>query len=158
MANKLAQDFQKADTNNAGSVSKSQFNSIFSIMRMPARLKSEGADAVYQKLDPKGTGKVSKQDFVNGMMKEMDKLRAQGRAGENPPPPPDGQNGAPPPPPPFGQMGGAGQNNAYASGNPPPPIPPDKLAYSPESLKAAQTKQAGQYTTMATGTRFNAYA
>lgn len=146
MMNRLEQAFQKADANNTGSVDKSQFDSIFSIMKVPSRLKAEGADAVYKKLDPQKTGKVSKQDFVDGMMKELDRMRAEGRAGNNPPPNPES---APPPQ----------QNQAYATANNrPQTMPPDKLAYSPQSLKSGQASQAGQYSTAPAGTKFNAYA
>jgi len=66
-ATKMANLFQKIDTNNSGSITKAQFEQAFKTLNPPPDLKSLGADVVFNKLDPNGTGSVSKQDFINGM-------------------------------------------------------------------------------------------
>lgn len=63
----MSQLFDKIDSGNTGSITKSQFESAFQNMNPPGRIKAMGADAVYSQLDPSGSGSVSKQDFVSGM-------------------------------------------------------------------------------------------
>ncbi len=71
----LTQAFQSIDTGNTGTISKGQFESAFQSMKMPQALKSMGADALFAKMDPNGTGTVSKQDFVKGMKDLVSKTR-----------------------------------------------------------------------------------
>lgn len=66
-AQKMGNLFQQIDTNNSGSISKAQFDQAFQTLNPPPAFKAMGADAVFSKLDPSGTGSVSKQDFINGM-------------------------------------------------------------------------------------------
>jgi len=63
----MSQLFDKIDSGNTGSITKSQFESAFQNMNPPGRIKAMGADAVYSQLDPSGSGSVSKQDFASGM-------------------------------------------------------------------------------------------
>jgi hypothetical protein len=44
-------------------------------MNPPKGVQAAGADAIWAKLDPNGTGSVSKQDFVSGMTAQMSALR-----------------------------------------------------------------------------------
>jgi len=64
---KMADLFQQIDTSNSGSITKAQFEQAFQTLNPPPAIKSMGADAIFSKLDPNGTGSVSKQDFINGM-------------------------------------------------------------------------------------------
>ena len=66
-AQKMANLFQQIDTSNSGSISRAQFNQAFQTLNPPPAIKAMGADAVFSKLDPNGTGSVSKQDFINEM-------------------------------------------------------------------------------------------
>lgn len=66
-AQKMANLFQQIDTSNSGAISKSQFEQAFQTLNPPPAFKAMGADAVFSKLDPNGTGSVSKQDFINGI-------------------------------------------------------------------------------------------
>lgn len=74
---KMSQLFDKIDTSGSGTITKAQFEQAFQTMNPPGRFKSMGADAVWNQLDPNGTGSVSKQDFMNGMKNVMEQLRAQ---------------------------------------------------------------------------------
>lgn len=64
---KMSNLFDKIDTSGSGSISQSQFDQAFQIMKAPAAIKSLGADAIWSQLDPNGTGSVSKADFVSVM-------------------------------------------------------------------------------------------
>lgn len=70
-AQKMANLFQQIDTGNTGSISKTQFEQAFQTLNPPPAIKSMGADAVFSKLAPNGTGSVSRQDFINGMKSIM---------------------------------------------------------------------------------------
>lgn len=74
---KMSNLFDKIDTGDTGSITKDQFEQAFQSMNPPGTFKSQGADAVWAKLDPQGTGQVSKQDFVNGMASMQKQFRAQ---------------------------------------------------------------------------------
>ena len=74
---KMSNLFSQIDTTNSGSITKSQFEQAFSSLNPPAGFKSIGADAIFAKLDPNGTGTVSKQDFTSGMTKIMSEIRQQ---------------------------------------------------------------------------------
>lgn len=71
---KMSNLFDTIDTSQSGSISKAQFEQAFQSMNPPVGFKSMGADAVFAKLDPNGTGSVSKQDFVDGMKKMMQQI------------------------------------------------------------------------------------
>ncbi len=66
-ATKMANLFQKMDTGNSGSITKAQFKKAFQTLNPPSSIKTMGSDSVFSRLDPNGTGSVSKQDFINGM-------------------------------------------------------------------------------------------
>jgi hypothetical protein len=72
---KMTTLYNKIDTGVTGSITQSQFNQAFQTQNPPAAFKSAGANAVWNALDPKGTGQVSRQDFVNGMKSLMVELR-----------------------------------------------------------------------------------
>jgi hypothetical protein len=76
---KFASLFDKLDTTDSGTVSKDQFTSAFSSLKMPASFRKAGADTVFSQLDPNNTGAVSKQSFVDGMMSLMKSMRSEGR-------------------------------------------------------------------------------
>lgn len=77
----LTQAFQSIDTSNSGSISKVQFDAAFQNMKMPQALRSMGADALFAKIDPNGTGNVSKQDFISGMKNLVSQARGARHAG-----------------------------------------------------------------------------
>ncbi len=58
-AQKMSQLFQQIDANNTGSITKAQFTSAFQSQNPPAGIKALGADAIFSRLDPNGTGSVS---------------------------------------------------------------------------------------------------
>ncbi|MFI5336309.1 MAG: EF-hand domain-containing protein [Opitutales bacterium] len=74
-ATKMSNLFDQIDTSGSGTITKSQFEQAFQTLNPPGSFKAAGADAVWSKLDPNGTGSVSKQDFVNGMTTMMKQLR-----------------------------------------------------------------------------------
>jgi len=64
---KLGHMFQEIDTAGKGSITKVQFHQAFNKLNPPDAVKAMGADAAFAKIDSKGTGSVSKQDFIHGM-------------------------------------------------------------------------------------------
>ena len=74
---KMSNLFDQIDTSGAGTISKSQFEQAFQTMNPPGSVQAAGADAVWSKLDPNGTGSVSKQSFVSGMTTTMAQLRGR---------------------------------------------------------------------------------
>lgn len=72
---KMSNLFDAIDTSSNGSISKSQFEQAFQTMNPPAGYQAAGVDAVWNKLDPNGTGSVSKQDFVSTMTSLMKQMR-----------------------------------------------------------------------------------
>lgn len=63
-----------------GSITQSQFNQAFQTLDPPAPFEAAGAGAVWNALDPNGTGQVSRQDFINGMKNLMVQLRQGGKS------------------------------------------------------------------------------
>ncbi len=72
---KMSGLFDLIDTSGSGSITKSQFDQAFQTQNPPASFQSAGVDVVWNKLDPNGTGSVSKQDFVSTMTTLMKQLR-----------------------------------------------------------------------------------
>lgn len=72
---KMANLFDQIDTSGSGTITKAQFEQAFQTMSPPQAAQQAGADALWAKLDPNGTGSVSKQDFVSGMQSAMSQLR-----------------------------------------------------------------------------------
>ena len=68
---KMSNLFQLIDTAGTGSITKSQFEQAFNNMNPPAAFKAIGMDAAFARLDPTGSGKVSKEDFIAGMKAMM---------------------------------------------------------------------------------------
>ena len=64
---KMQNLFDSITTGGSASITKAQFEQAFKTMNPPPGFQQLGADAVWAKLDPKGTGSVSKGDFVSKM-------------------------------------------------------------------------------------------
>jgi hypothetical protein len=78
--------FDSIDTSGSGSITQLQFNQAFQARTPPAGLQQQGAHAIFAKLDPDGTGSVSKQDFVSGMSKLVASLNADNAGASASPP------------------------------------------------------------------------
>jgi hypothetical protein len=74
-AQKMSTLFDKIDTSGSGTITKAQFEQAFQNMTPPKAVQQMGADSVWAKLDPNGTGSVSKQDFVSNMKSVMSQVR-----------------------------------------------------------------------------------
>ena len=74
-AQKFTNLFNQIDTSGSGSITQAQFDQAFQSMNPPGPVKAAGADAVWKQLDPKGSGTVSKQNFVAGMAITTKQLR-----------------------------------------------------------------------------------
>jgi hypothetical protein len=74
-AQKMATLFDKIDAAGSGSITKAQFEQAFQSMSPPKGFQQLGADAIWAKLDPNGSGSVSKQDFVGNMTGIMSQIR-----------------------------------------------------------------------------------
>ncbi len=74
-AQKMSNLFDKIDTSGSGTITKAQFEQAFQTMNPSKGFQQAGADAIWAKLDPNGTGSVSKQDFVSGMTAQMSQMR-----------------------------------------------------------------------------------
>ena len=72
---KMSNLFNAIDASGAGSISESQFNQAFETLKPPAAFTAAGPSSVWNSLDPKHSGQVSRHDFVNGMKDLMAKLR-----------------------------------------------------------------------------------
>lgn len=68
---KMSDLFQLIDTSGTGSITRSQFENAFNNMNTPSAFKAIGLDAAWAKLDPSGSGQVSKQDFIAAMKTMM---------------------------------------------------------------------------------------
>jgi Ca2+-binding EF-hand superfamily protein len=75
---KMSNLYNQVDTGGTGSITQSQFNQAFQTLNPPAPFKAAGASAVWNALDPNGTGQVPRQDFINGMKNLMVQLRQGG--------------------------------------------------------------------------------
>ena len=64
---KISGLFQQIDSSGTGRITKALFEQAFSKLNLPASVKGMGLEAAYKKLDPSGTGVVSKKDFIAGM-------------------------------------------------------------------------------------------
>jgi len=73
---KMTNLFNSIDTSGTGSISQAQFFQAFSSKNPPAVFQAQGAQAIWNQLDPNHTGSVSKQDFVNTMKQLMASLRS----------------------------------------------------------------------------------
>jgi len=68
---KLNNLYHQIDSSGSGRITKVQFELAFNKLSLPASIKGIGQDAAFSKLDPSGTGIVSKQDFIRGMQALM---------------------------------------------------------------------------------------
>ena len=73
---KMANLYDQIDTAGTGSITRSQFQTAFETLKPPAVFRQAGVDAVFSKLDPNGSGQVSRADFIKGMQALMVSLRA----------------------------------------------------------------------------------
>jgi len=71
---KMSNLFDQIDTSGSGTITKQQFEQAFQSMNPSKGFQKMGADAIWAKLDPNGTGSVSKQDFVSGMTTMMSQM------------------------------------------------------------------------------------
>ena len=78
---KMSNLFDAIDGSGSGSIDKAQFNQAFATRNPPAVFRAAGAQAIWSRLDPNGTGSVSRDSFVSVMSQLMASLRAQGPAG-----------------------------------------------------------------------------
>ena len=72
---KMSNLYDNIDTSGSGTINQSQFNQAFQTLNPPAVFKAAGEGAVWNALDPSGTGQVPRQDFINGMKNLMVQLR-----------------------------------------------------------------------------------
>lgn len=72
---KMSNLFDQIDTSGSGTITKAQFEQAFQSLNPPKGFQQAGADAVWAKLDPNGTGSVNKQNFVSGMTAQMSQMR-----------------------------------------------------------------------------------
>ena len=79
-AQKMATLFSQIDTSNSGSITQSQFTQAFQTMKPTAGFSAMGASAVFQALDPSGSGTVSWQNFIQGIAQLMTQFRNGGTA------------------------------------------------------------------------------
>ena len=77
---KMTSLFDKIDTSSTGSITEAQFDQAFQTLKPPAAFQAAGADAIWSRLDPSGSGSVSQKDFVNTMKSLMAELRKSGSA------------------------------------------------------------------------------
>ena len=85
--------FQKIDSDNNGSISKSEFeNSVSSIDRSGSSTSSTStADAMFSKLDTDGNGTISETELMDALKQAGERTRANMPP---PPPPPSGADGS----------------------------------------------------------------
>lgn len=74
-AQKMAALFDKIGGSGSSTITKAQFEQAFQTMSPPKGFQQMGADGIWAKLDPNGTGSVSKKDFVSGMTSLMSQVR-----------------------------------------------------------------------------------
>ena len=80
---KMSNLFDKIDTSGSGTITKAQFEQAFQTMNPPKGVQQAGADTLWAKLDPNGTGSVSKQDFVSTMTSMMSQMHHAHHHGGN---------------------------------------------------------------------------
>lgn len=74
---KISNLFQQIDSSGNGRITKEQFEQAFNKLNLPASVKDVGPEAAFSKLDPKGSGVVTKQDFIHGMATLMSHKNTQ---------------------------------------------------------------------------------
>jgi Ca2+-binding EF-hand superfamily protein len=67
MPQKMSNLFSQIDAQAIGSISKAQFQQAFQTMNPPASIQNTGVNTLWAKLDPSGSGSVSRQDFIKTM-------------------------------------------------------------------------------------------
>lgn len=66
-ADPIANLYQQMDTEGKGSITRAQFQQAFTKTPPPGAVKTMGVEAAFNKLDPQGSGVVSRQAFIKGM-------------------------------------------------------------------------------------------
>jgi Ca2+-binding EF-hand superfamily protein len=74
---KMSNLFDQIDTSGSGTITQSQFSQAFQTLSPPSDFKTQGADAIWSKLDPTNSGSVNSQDFVTAMTSMMKQMRGQ---------------------------------------------------------------------------------
>ena len=74
-AKKMQDLYNNIDQGSSGSIDKAQFNWAFDNLKPPLGFKKLGADAIWNKIDPTGTGSVSQSNFVSGMTDLVSQIR-----------------------------------------------------------------------------------
>jgi len=64
---KLSNLFQQIDTAGRGRITKAQFEQAFSKLNLPAPVKDLGHEVILGKLDPNGSGVITKPEFIQRM-------------------------------------------------------------------------------------------
>ncbi len=64
---KLNNLYQQIDTTGKGQITKVQFEQSFNKLSLPASVKDMGQEGVLKKLDPNGTGVITKPEFIQRM-------------------------------------------------------------------------------------------
>jgi hypothetical protein len=89
---KLNNLYQQIDTDGKGHITPTQFENSFSKLGLPANVKVMGSEAVLTKLDPNGTGVITKPEFFQRMESLINQKAAPptyvGSTSKKPEPPP----------------------------------------------------------------------
>ena len=78
---KMTSLFGKIDSGNSGSITRGQFQQAFDRLNPPASFRAQGANAIFNQLDPNRSGSVSKSHFVRGMTAMMRSFKTAGARG-----------------------------------------------------------------------------
>ena len=72
---KMSNLFDRIDTGNSGSITKSDLAGAFKMQNPPKVFQEAGVDSIWSALDPNNSGSVNKPDFVSTMKSLMVSLR-----------------------------------------------------------------------------------
>lgn len=78
---KMTSLFGQIDAGNTDSITLGQFQQAFATLSPPASFRAQGANAIFNQLDPNQTGSVSKPHFIRGMTALMRSLKTAGARG-----------------------------------------------------------------------------
>jgi len=67
LQSQMAAVFDEIDTGSTGLITQTEFENAFSALDLPANVLTAGPDAIFAQLDPNGTGRVLRDDFIAGM-------------------------------------------------------------------------------------------
>src|SRR5579859_3315406 len=63
----LGSAFDSIDRGATGVITQTEFEQAFASLDLPSGIAAQGADAIFAQLDPNGTGRVLRDDFISGM-------------------------------------------------------------------------------------------